>query len=66
MASVTKYDLKELKNTLKRDIKEIELTHALNLAETKADLIPWVVSVGLLQTTLIAAQLLKILTALPA
>ena len=37
-------------------IKEVEL----KIAETKSELIRWVVGVGLLQTTLIAALLLKL------
>ena len=41
--------------------KEVEL----KIAETKSELIRWVVSVGLLQTALIAALLLKIISALP-
>jgi len=42
-------------------IKEVEL----KLAETKSDLIRWVVSVGLLQTALVSALLLKIMSAIP-
>lgn len=42
-------------------IKEVEL----KIAETKADLIRWVVSVGLLQTALVSALLLKIISAIP-
>ena len=39
----------------KRNIKELEL----KLAETKVDLIRWIVGAGFLQTTLITALLLK-------
>lgn len=56
----TKRDLKELETSLKRDIKELELKQDVKLAETKSELIRWVVGVGLLQTTLIAALLLKL------
>lgn len=42
-------------------IKEVEL----KIAETKADLIRWVVSVGLLQTALVSALLLKVISAIP-
>jgi ribosomal protein L32 len=41
----------------KRDIKDLEV----KLAETKADLIRWIVGVGLLQITLITALLLKLI-----
>ncbi len=51
----------------KRDMKEFELRMdarfkdtELKIAETKSELIRWVVGVGLLQTTLIAALLLKL------
>lgn len=62
----TKRDLKALETELKRDIKELELKQDAKLAETKSELIRWVVSVGLLQTALIAALLLKIISALPS
>jgi len=66
----TKRDLKELETELKRDIKEMEtaLRHETELlradtgrmiAETKAELIRWVVGVGLLQTSLIIGALMK-------
>jgi hypothetical protein len=45
---------------LKRDIKELELKNDAKLSETKAELIRWVVGVGLLQITIITALLLKI------
>lgn len=58
------YDLDNLVTNQSLDVrvKEIEL----KIAETKGDLIRWVVSVGLLQTTLITALLLKLITSLPA
>lgn len=56
----TKNDLIELESHLRRDIKELELKQDVRLAETKAELIRWVVGVGLLQTALIAALLIKL------
>ncbi len=53
----TKRDLKELELTLESRIKDTEL----KIAETKSELVRWVVGVGLLQTTLIAALLLKLI-----
>lgn len=51
----------------KRDLKELELKIELlrsetkrDNAETKAELIRWVVGVGLLQTTLVVGLLLKV------
>ena len=59
------YDLDNL--ATKRDLREIELKIELvrselkrDIAETKAELIRWVVGVGLLQTVLITALLLKL------
>lgn len=43
--------------TLDLRIKDVEL----KIAETKSELVRWVVGVGLLQTTLIAALLLKLI-----
>lgn len=63
----TKHDLRELELKLDARIKETDLKIELlrselkkDLAETKAELIRWVVGVGLLQTTLVAALLLKV------
>ena len=60
---VTKRDLKEtelkielVKSELKRDIETVRK----EISETKADLIRWVVGVGLLQVTLIAALMLRL------
>jgi DNA anti-recombination protein RmuC len=55
-----KRDMEELRTELKRDIRELELRFEARLSETKADLIRWVVGVGVLQFTLIAALLLKL------
>ncbi len=58
--------------TLDSRIKETELKIELvrsdlkrDLAETKADLVRWVVGVGLLQTALITGLLLKLISAFP-
>ncbi len=52
------YELDDL--ATKRDLKETELKLELKIAETKADLIRWVVGVGVLQTVLITALVLKL------
>jgi hypothetical protein len=52
----TKRDLKELEFHLESHIKDTEL----KIVETKAELIRWVVGVGVLQTALIAALLIKL------
>ncbi len=49
-----------LEAATKRDLKEIEMKLELKIAETKADLVRWVVGVGLLQITIITALLMKI------
>lgn len=62
----TKRDLKEVETALKHDIREVELKIELlradtgrMIAETKAELIRWVVGAGLLQTSLIIGVLMK-------
>ncbi len=52
----TKRDLREMELRLESRIKDTEL----KIVETKADLVRWVVGVGLLQITIIAGLLLKI------
>ncbi len=59
----TKRDIREIelkielvKSELKRDIETVRK----EITETKADLIRWVVGVGLLQITIIAGLLLKV------
>lgn len=52
----TKRDLKELELRLESRIKDTEL----KIVESKADLIRWVVGVGVLQTALITALLIKL------
>ncbi|MDD2501738.1 MAG: hypothetical protein PHN92_13100 [Geobacter sp.] len=49
------FDQKEL--ATKNDIKELEL----KIAESKAELVRWVVGAGFLQTVLIAALLMKLI-----
>jgi hypothetical protein len=46
----------------KQDLSIIEAKLETKMAEMKADLIKWVVSVGVLQTALIAALLMKLLS----
>jgi hypothetical protein len=46
-------------------IREAELKNEVKLAETKSDLIRWIVSVGLLQTALITALLLRLISTMP-
>ena len=56
----TDYKLEALRNetSLKQDALRAELKR--DIAETKADLIRWVVAVGLLQSSLIVCVLMKI------
>lgn len=44
----------------KQDIREAELKLELKIVEFKAELVCWIVSVGFLQTVLIAALLIKL------
>jgi hypothetical protein len=44
----------------KQDIRESELKLELKIAETKAELVRWIVGAGFLQTALIAALLIKL------
>lgn len=57
--------LREVELKIDARIKEAELKNEVKLAETKSDLIRWVISVGLLQTALITALLLKLISSLP-
>lgn len=54
------YELDNL--ATKRDLKELELKIELKIAETKSELIRWVVAVGILQTTIIVALILKLMS----
>ena len=70
----THLEIKEVEARLQKEIKEVEARlskeiHLLDLkiaenttkiAETKAELVRWVVGVGLLQTTLISGILLRV------
>lgn len=68
--AVTKIELAKLEElATKRDVKEIELKIELvkselkrDISENKAELIRWVVGVGLLQLTIITALMLKLTT----
>lgn len=57
----TKHDLLELETNLRREIKHSELELQAKTAENKAEMIRWVVGVGMLQITLITALLLRLL-----
>ncbi|MFI3186173.1 MAG: DUF1640 domain-containing protein [Methylococcaceae bacterium] len=52
------YDLDDL--VTKRDLKELELIMRKDMADSRADLIRWVVGVGLLQITIIAGLLFRL------
>jgi len=53
----TKTDLEVAKLELKRDIETVRK----EMAETKAELVRWVIGAGFLQTVLIAALLMKLI-----
>ena len=57
----TKHDLLELETNLRREIKHSELELQAKMVENKAEMIRWVVGVGMLQITLITALLLRLL-----
>jgi hypothetical protein len=52
------YELDDL--ATKRDLRELELRLELKMSENKADLIRWVVGVGLLQITIIAGLMFRL------
>jgi hypothetical protein len=52
--------IKELEINLRKDIEILKAETKKDIAESRADLIRWVVGVGVLQITLIAALLLKL------
>lgn len=56
----TMHDLLELETNLRREIKHSELELQARMAENKAEMIRWVVGVGMLQITLITALLLRL------
>jgi len=45
----------------KADIRELELKFEARMADTKAELVRWIVAAGFLQTALIAALLIKLI-----
>ena len=55
----TQRDLKEMELALKHDIELLRSDTGRMIAETKAELVRWVVGVGLLQTSLIIGALMK-------
>lgn len=55
----SKRDLKELELKVDAGIRELELKVAKDIAESKAELIRWVVGVGVLQMSLIAGLMLN-------
>ena len=52
--------IKKLESTLRKDIEVLRADMKRDIAETKAELIRWVVGVGILQLTIITALLLKL------
>ena len=56
----TKRDLKEMETTLSHQIEILRADTGLKIAETKAELIRWVVAVGLLQITIIAGLIFRL------
>jgi DNA repair exonuclease SbcCD nuclease subunit len=68
LETTLKQDIKTLELATQKDIKELELTLSIKIAEThvkiaetKAELIRWVVAVGLLQITIITALILRLI-----
>ncbi len=53
-----------INQSLDARLRESELKNEVKLAETKADLIRWVVGVGVLQTSFITALLIKLSAAI--
>lgn len=64
--AVTKIEMAKIEElATKSDIKELEFKIKdveLKISETKAELVRWVVGVGLLQTTLVVGLMLKIIS----
>jgi hypothetical protein len=59
----TREQLYSAKDHLRTELAQVESRLEVKIAETKAELVRWVVAVGLLQTTVIAALLLRLLPA---
>lgn len=60
----TKYDLALVQQdiaALRKDVAVIEAKLEVKIAETKSELIRWVVGVGMLQTAMIAGLLMKLI-----
>ena len=55
-----RHDYELDKIATKRDLKELEMKLELKISDTKAELVRWVVAVGLLQVTIITALILKL------
>jgi hypothetical protein len=58
LAEVFEVNLSDL--ATKQDLREVELKLEARLAETKADLIRWVVSAGIVQTAVIGALVMSL------
>jgi hypothetical protein len=61
MQATSKRDLAEGKAELKRDLAVVEAKPRAKIAETKAELVKWVVSAGILQTVIIAMLIVKLI-----
>jgi hypothetical protein len=59
LSEVFEINLKELPT--QQDLKLLEASLKRDIAETKAELIRWVVAVGVLQITIISALIIKLL-----
>lgn len=60
----TKYDLALVQQDiagLRKDVAVIEAKLEVKIAETKGELVRWVVGVGMLQTAMIAALIMKLI-----
>ncbi|NVZ11721.1 hypothetical protein HW932_20960 [Allochromatium humboldtianum] len=55
----TKAEMEAHENNLRRDIEVLRLEVKRDIAESKSELIRWVVGAGFLQTTLIIGALMK-------
>ncbi|MCX7069230.1 MAG: DUF1640 domain-containing protein [Methylococcales bacterium] len=55
-----KRDIKQLETDLKKDIEILRLETKRDISESKAELIRWVVGVGLLQITIIAGLIFRL------
>ena len=58
---VTKGDLRADISDLRHDLAQAESRLEVKIAESKAEMVRWVVAVGLLQITIITALLLRLL-----